>query len=134
MTKNIHTHTHTLLLPLLQKLKTTYVLWHDYHSILPKTHRYSLGQKIDNLFTDTIEAVAQASFLVKVEKIPYVKLAIRKVDTLKVFLLVLWETKSLDNKKYTALSKPLDEIGKMLGGWMGQLNKQNSLDLKPREK
>jgi len=121
-------------LPLLQKLKTLYVLWHDYHSILPKTHRYSLGQKIDNLFTDTIEVVAQASFLAKAEKIPYVKLAIRKVDALKVFLLVLWETKSLDNKKYVALSKLLDEIGKMLGGWMGQLNKQNSLDLKPREK
>src|SRR5690606_30897582 len=100
-----HTHTHTLLLPLLQKLKTLYVLWHDYHSILPKTHRYSLGQKIDNLFTDTIEVVAQASFLAKAEKIPYVKLAIRKVDALKVFLLVLWETKSLDNKKYVALSK-----------------------------
>ena len=121
-------------MPLLQKLKTLYVLWHDYHSILPKTHRYSLGQKIDNLFTDTIEVVAQASFLAKAEKIPYVKLAIRKVDALKVFLLVLWETKSLDNKKYVALSKLLDEIGKMLGGWMGQLNKQNSLDLKPREK
>jgi len=38
----------------------------------------------------------------------------------------MWETKSLDNKKYIALSLPLDEIGKMLGGWNGQLTKQNS--------
>lgn len=121
-------------MPLLQKLKTIYVLWHDYHNIVQKTHRYSLGQKVDNLFTDTIEAVAQAGFLAKDEKSPYVKLAIRKVDTLKVFLLILWETKSLDNKKYVALSQPLDEIGKMLGGWLGQLNKQNSLDLKSGEK
>jgi len=30
------------------------------------------------------------------------------------------------NKKYTALSAPLEEIGKMLGGWNGQLTKQNS--------
>ena len=93
---------------------------------MPKTHRYSLGKKVDNLFTDTIEAISQASFLGKAEKIPYVRLSIRKADTLKVFLLILWETKSLDNKKYVALSKPLDEIGKMLGGWLGQLNKQNS--------
>jgi len=41
--------------------------------------------------------------------------------------MVLWETKSLDDKKYIALSSPLDEIGKMLGGWNGQLAKQNSL-------
>ena len=93
-----------------------------------------MGQKVDSLFTDTIEAIAQASFLVKEEKTPYVRLAIRKVDTLKVFLLILWETKSLDNKKYVALSNPLDEIGKMLGGWLGQLDKQNSLNLKSREK
>jgi len=40
--------------------------------------------------------------------------------------MVLWETKSIDNKKYIALSVKIDEIGKMLGGWNGQLSKQNS--------
>jgi len=29
----------------------------------------------------------------------------------------------LDNKKYIALSKPLDEIGKMLYGWKNQVLK-----------
>ena len=57
---------------------------------------------------------------------PWVRLAIRKLDTLKVLLLVLWETKSLDTKKYAALSIPLEEVGKMLGGWNGQLTKQNT--------
>jgi hypothetical protein len=90
---------------------------------LPKLHRHSLGQKIDTLYIETIEAVAQASFLCREEKPPYVRLAIRKTDTLKILLMVLWETKSLDNKKYGALSEALDEIGKMLGGWNGQLNK-----------
>lgn len=50
------------------------------------------------------------------------------MDTLKIFLLMLWETKSLDNKKYIVLAVKLDEIGKMLGGWNGQLTKQNSPD------
>ena len=40
--------------------------------------------------------------------------------------MVLWETKSIDNKKYINLSLKIDEIGKMLGGWSGQLTKQNS--------
>jgi hypothetical protein len=75
-----------------------------------------------------MEAVSIASFLPKEEKEKrsYVCIAIRKIDTLKVLLMVLWETKSLDNKKYLALSVHLDEIGKMLGGWNGQLLKQNS--------
>jgi len=40
--------------------------------------------------------------------------------------MVLWETKTLDNKKYILLSQKLDEIGKMLGGWYGNVVKQNS--------
>jgi len=63
--------------------------------------------------------------LKKEEKTPYVRLAIRKTDTLKVLLLVLFETKSIDMKKYIALSTQLEEIGRMLGGWNGQLTRQN---------
>jgi hypothetical protein len=114
------------LLPLLQKMKDAYVLWYGYYQILPKIHRYSLGQRIDTLFVEIIEAISIASFLSREEKCPWVRLAIRKVDTLKMLLSILWETKSIDNKKYIALSVKIDEIGKMLGGWNGQLTKQNS--------
>lgn len=64
-----------------------------------------------------------ATFLDKSEKQPWVRLAIRKIDTIKVLLMILWETKSLDNKKYIDLSIKIDEVGKMLGGWNGQLAK-----------
>jgi len=102
------------------------VLWYGFYQTIPKTHRYSLGGKIDALFVEIMEAIASATFLSKTEKQPWVRLSIRKLDTLKVLLLVLWETKSLDIKKYAVLSLPLEEIGKMLGGWNGQLTKQNS--------
>jgi hypothetical protein len=73
-----------------------------------------------------MEAISVASFLQKEEKLPWVKVAIRKIDTAKLLLMVLWETKSLDEKKYILLSIQLEEIGKMLGGWNGQISKQNS--------
>lgn len=102
-------------------------MWFSSLFTVPKIHRHSLGQKIDNLFVETIEAVAAASFSAGTEKMPYIRHAIKKMDTLKLFLMILWETKSLDNKKYLALSVKLDEIGRMLGGWRGQLlKKQNS--------
>ena len=102
------------------------MLWYGYYQTLPKTQRYSLGQRIDTLFIEIIEAVATASFLNRGENLPYVRRAIQKLDALKILLMILWETKALDNKKYGALSAPLNEIGKMLGGWNGQLTKQNS--------
>ena len=73
-----------------------------------------------------IEAISAASFLSREEKHPYVRLAIKKADTLRVLLMILWETKSFYDKKYITLSVMLDEVGKMLGGWNGQLTKQNS--------
>ena len=98
---------------------------------MPKTHRYSLGEKIDKLFVDTIEAIITANFLTPKEKEPFIRFAIRKLDTLKMFLMILWETKSLDDKKYIALSEKLNEVGRNLGGWRGKilkdLEKQNSL-------
>jgi len=113
-------------LPVLEKIKRAYIIWHEYHNTLPKTQRYSLGNRIDKIFIELIEAISTAIFLAKEEKLPYVRLSIRKSDTLKILIMILWETKSLDNNKYVTLSIPLDEAGKMLGGWNGQLAKQNS--------
>ena len=114
------------LLPILERIKQAYLLWHTYHVELPKLHRYSLGARIDELFIESIEAVSAAAFLSREAKLPYVRLATRKVDTLKLLLMVLWETKSLDTKKYIALSEVIDEVGKMLGGWNGQLSKNST--------
>lgn len=103
-----------------------YLLWSVPAAKLPKTAKYSLGLKIDNLFIDTIEAISIAAFMSRADKIPYLKRAITRVDTLKVFLQMLWEMKLLDTKCYGEISKKLSEVGKMLGGWYGQVIKQNS--------
>jgi len=129
-------------LPVLERLKGVYLSWCQFYQILPKTHRYSLGLKIDNLFIEAIESITVATFLPKESKLPFVRLAIRKMDTLKVLLMVLWEAKSLEEKKYVAILLPIDEVGRMLGGWYEQLakapdqarNKQNSPAIKTREK
>jgi hypothetical protein len=119
-------HQPSKILPVLGKVKESYLLWYRFYQDLPKIHRYSLGQRIDTLFVEIIEAISAASFLSREEKQPYVRLAIKKLDTLRVLLMILWETKSVDDKKYITLSLMLDEAGKMLGGWNGQLTKQNS--------
>lgn len=101
-------------------------MWFTYYQDIPKIHRYSLGSRIDSLFVEIIESTAAASFLSKEEKLPYLKHSIRKADALNILLMILWETKSIDDKKYIALSVILDEVGKMLGGWSGQLTKSAS--------
>lgn len=108
------------------RLVAVYKVWQQYQILIPKQLRYSLGTKIDGIFVDLVESVVTASFLTKEHKLPHVTKAIVKLDVLKFFLMTLWEVRGLDTGKYTAVSEPLAEIGKMLGGWRNQLIKQNS--------
>ncbi|MCX6713047.1 MAG: four helix bundle protein [Candidatus Vogelbacteria bacterium] len=93
---------------------------------LTKQTKYSLGLKIDSILIEVIEGAITACYVDKTQKLPFITRTIIKLDTLKFFLKIAWETKALDNKKYIALSEPLDEIGRMLGGWRNQNLKQNS--------
>ena len=94
--------------------------------LIPKTSRYTLAEIIDKYFIQTIESILVASFLEKQEKQPFIRKAIISLDTLKFLLYIVWEIKALDNQKYISLSEKLAEAGKQLGGWHGQIVKQNS--------
>ncbi|OGZ76230.1 MAG: hypothetical protein A3G45_02330 [Candidatus Staskawiczbacteria bacterium RIFCSPLOWO2_12_FULL_37_15] len=108
-------------LTLTQKLVSVYKLWHEFLPHFPKDSRYTLGTKIDNLFLETTELIIGGSYSDKIEKLISLKKASVKLDLLKFFLQIAWEIKSLDNKKYIKLSEKLNEVGKMLGGWIKSL-------------
>lgn len=86
---------------------------------LPRLTKHSLGEKINLLFTDVIELILTAGFA-RESKMVVIQKASAKLDTLKFFLQLAWELKAIDNKKYIAISSPLVEVGKMLGGWQKQ--------------
>ncbi len=102
---------------------------------MDKLHRYSLGLRIDNLFIETIESISIASFTAAKDKLPAIQNSLRKLDTIKVLLLVLFETGSIDQPHYLQLSLQLEETGRMLGGWYKRpLGKNtNSLNDSSRE-
>lgn len=104
-------------MPIIQRFVAVYKLWDGFRNNISKQSRYTLGAKIDTLFLDTIELLFTASYLNKEQKQPVLQKANGKLDLLKFFLQIAWELKLLDTKKYAELSKSLDEIGRMLGGW-----------------
>lgn len=121
-------------LPIIDRLIGTYKLWHEIVQHLPKTSRFTLGAKIDSTFVEVIELIFTAGNLPKDKKLPYVQKAVSRFDLLKFFLQIAWLIKSLDNKKYLAISEPLNEIGKMLGGWHRNLLKETSPELNREKK
>ena len=92
----------------------------------PRKSRYILGVKIDELFLDTIELLFIAGSLNRTQKLPVFQKASGRLDLLKFFIQLAWELKIFDNKKYVLLSEPLNDIGKMLGGWIKNTDKETS--------
>ena len=84
---------------------------------IPKVSRYTIGTKVDNLFTDYLEYSLLARYADRQDKTDHISKLIVAFDSLKFFLQILWDLKILDNKKYSHLSQQLAEIGKMIGGW-----------------
>jgi len=112
-------------LPIIQRLIAAYKLWHEYVQHFPRHSRYTLGGKIDALFIELIELVFIASYLAREQKVAPLRKAVSKLDLIKLLLQISWELRDLDNNKYISLSELLDEIGKMLGGWIRQFQKLN---------
>jgi len=108
-------------LNILQHLIISYKLWHELKIHIPKNARYTLAEKIDSLFIETLECIFTAQYLKREQKSPILQTANTKFDTLKFFLQILWETKNIPTKHYELISVQFGEIGKMLGGWLRKI-------------
>jgi len=88
----------------------------------PKTKRYTLGQKLDNLTLEILELLFSIpSSQNKTDTLQ--KMSI-KLDLLKILLRFAKDSQAITDKKYLELQLILQEIGKMLGGWI-RSTKQN---------
>ncbi|HEY4484558.1 MAG TPA: four helix bundle protein [Candidatus Paceibacterota bacterium] len=104
----------------MQKLILVYKIWHSCWIHFDKLTKFGLGSKIESLFIETIQNIFSASYKNKDVKSGYLNKASDAFDLLKFLLQIMWEMEILDNKKYITLSCHLEEIGKMLGGWLKQ--------------
>jgi len=104
--------------PLVHKILEFYKLFHECLKLFPKSEKYSLGQKIENLILEILEFLLKTVYSPKQEKLSFLKEIDTKVNLLKTLIRLAYEIKSIDNKKYLILQEKLQEIGKMIGGWI----------------
>lgn len=68
-------------------------------------------------FLDQLRILA-ASEAQKIDKLPILKNVSVKLNLLRVFFRLAKDNKIIDTKKYMILEEMIDEIGRMLGGWI----------------
>ncbi|OGY25519.1 MAG: hypothetical protein A2Z11_03780 [Candidatus Woykebacteria bacterium RBG_16_43_9] len=113
-------------IPLFQKVYDLYKELYLVQIKLPKSHKHTLGQKLENTTLDFFELLILASRRQSERNILLDK-ANAKLDTLKILLRLAKDIKSIDNNKYLHLESYLQEIGKMLGGWIKHTKQNTSI-------
>ena len=105
-------------IPIFKKTYELYKEFYGFRNTVSKQDRYTLWQRCENIMLDILEGILSASQLSKSEKLPILEKVSLKLNLLRVFLRLMKEVKSLDIKKYVLLEEDVDEIGRMLGGWI----------------
>lgn len=105
-------------IPIFKKAYDLYKTFYGYRLSVPKQDRYVLWQKCEGLLLEVLEGILIASQTSKMEKLPFLERTSAKLNFLRVFIRLMKDVKAFDNKKYLAVEEVLDEIGRMLGGWI----------------
>jgi len=105
-------------IPIFKKAYELYKLFHEYRKVVPKQDRFTIFERGEHLILDVIEAILQASSESKSSKIPTLDRCSLKLNMLRVFVRLMKDVKAIDSKKYVVLESNIDEIGRMLGGWI----------------
>ena len=104
--------------PIIQKVYNFYRLFYDQIDHFPKKSREVLIKKIEQIILELLELFFLASYSSKDNKLQLLNRANTKVDFLKTLIRLLYDLKIINQIKYIELEKQLQEIGKMLGGWL----------------
>lgn len=107
---------------ILSRIKEGYLIWVNIVPHIPKTARYTIGTKIENKFLELLEISYIAYFTQKERKFEKISECILVLDTLKFFISIAWEGKFISNKQYEDIVLKLDEVGKMFGGWVKNID------------
>ncbi|HAL49932.1 TPA: diversity-generating retroelement protein Avd [Candidatus Uhrbacteria bacterium] len=105
-------------IPIFKKTYDLYKILNSIRASIPKQDRYTLWQRTEQITLDLIELFFEAAELYEIQKLPTLEKASVKLNLLRVFIRLSFDTKSIDGKKYTAIQQRIDEIGRMLGGWI----------------
>lgn len=117
-------HSNQLDIPIINKLFLLYKKTYQYLKYFPKKERYSLGEKLETTIIKLIQTTFYINQLPNALKENELLKLNAKNETLKLLFRLAHEISVLDTKKYLTTQSCLQEIGKMIGGWLKYLKSQ----------
>ena len=105
-------------IPIFHKIYDLYRLLHSYHPRIPKSERYTIWQKCENTTLALLEALIETSHYSDDKRLQFLYILSNKLDLLKILMRLAKDTRTIDPQQYLAVQVIIQEIGKMVGGWI----------------
>ena len=93
------------------------ILWSCNHtSKFPRNHRFVLGERIERNLYDLLEALIEAKY--SRARTPLLQRANLRLEILRFQMRLAKDLQCLKIDSYGFATKAIDEIGKLVGGWL----------------
>ena len=90
----------------------------------PKSHRFTIGDRIETIAIDVLEALIEATYTR--ERTQHLRQANLGIEKLRFLLRLAADLRVLDRSRYEYTARTLDETGRLIGGWMKAHSALNS--------
>jgi hypothetical protein len=107
--------------PIIAKTYDLYLTLYQLEKSIQKNVRYTLWQKIQNLNLQILENLVLLGYLPQESRLSDLKKTSARLDLIRILVRMACDIKSINTKKYLSIQENIDEIGRMLGGWIKSL-------------
>lgn len=105
-------------IPIFRKTYDLYKAFHALRDGIPKQDRHTVWLRCENLVLDLVEGILRAGKAYGADKLPSLSEASIQLGILRVLIRLMKDVKTIDQKHYVSLEAHVDEVGRMLGGWI----------------
>ncbi len=104
--------------PIIHRIYELYKTLHELQRTIPRSERYSLWMRCEDGTLAVLEDLLSVGYMPTSERADFLTKTGIRLDRIRVLLRLSHDIKILNQKKYIAVQTQLDEIGRMLGGWI----------------
>lgn len=97
----------------------------DRTASLPKSQRFTFGERVDRLTLDCLELVIEAIYASPDRKLPPLRRLNLNLEKLRVFWRLICDRRWISQQQLLFVSQKLDEVGRMIGGWSKQAERKS---------
>lgn len=91
---------------------------------IPKSQRFTFGQRLDALTLDALELAIEAIYSPASHKVPPLRRLNLNLEKLRVFWRIVCDRGWIGQRQLFFVVAKIDEIGRMTGGWLASLDKR----------